>query len=69
MHPFAEEEDVRATVQMSPLQLENILVHERTTADLVIELVNRKRRWKLYHLVALSFVSGVVLGIVTLAVV
>lgn len=68
MHPFAEEEEVRATVQMSPLQLEEILVHERTTADLVIELVDRKRKWKFYHLVALSFVSGVALGLATLAI-
>jgi len=69
MHPFAEDESIRATVQMSPLQLEGILVHERTTADIVIELVNRKRRWKTYHFVALSFVTGVALGFVTLAVI
>jgi hypothetical protein len=69
MHPFAEEEPVRTTLVMPPSQLEAILVHERTTADIVIELVHRKRRWRFYHLVALSFVAGACLGLATLAVI
>ena len=72
MHPFGEDPDgedsIRATVQMSPLQLETILVHERTTEDIVIKLEHRKRRWNPYHLIAVSFFGGIALGAATVSI-
>ncbi|HUS32607.1 MAG TPA: hypothetical protein VMZ53_29095 [Kofleriaceae bacterium] len=62
---------IRDTLEMPPTQLESILVHERTTAeDVVIELTKRKRKpLQTIHLVAISFISGIVLGLAAVAVV
>jgi hypothetical protein len=62
------DESIRATVQMPPIQLEQILVHERTTEDIVIQLVHRKRYWRTYELMAICFAIGVALGLATVSI-
>jgi len=59
----------RRTVQMEPLQLEKLLLPERTTADLVVKLEKRKQQsLNLVRLMAISVLAGVWLGLAALAV-
>lgn len=68
MYAQDPDESIRATVQMPPMQLEEILVHERTTEDIVIQLVKRKRSWRTYELMAICFAMGVALGLATVTI-
>jgi hypothetical protein len=68
MPALDRDESIRATVQMPPMQLEQILVHERTTEDIVIQLVKRKRYWRTYELMAICFAIGVALGLATVSI-
>ena len=58
----------KQTVQMPPMQLERLLVPERTTANLVVELEQRKQNWNLVRLMAVSVLAGVWLGLAALAI-
>jgi hypothetical protein len=68
MQALEKDESIRETVQMPPIQLERILVHERTTEDIVVELVKRKRYWRTYELMAICFAIGVALGLATVSI-
>ena len=63
-----EEVNVRRTVAIEPLHLHQILIHERTTKDLVIKLVKRKRTGETPRLVAICVLAGVWLGIARLVI-
>ena len=68
MASLGQDESIRETVQMPPMQLEQILVHERTTEDIVVQLVKRKRYWRTYELMAICFAIGVALGLATVSI-
>lgn len=62
------DESIRATVQMPPIQLEQILVHERTTEPIVAQQANLRRHWRTYELMAICFAIGAALGLATLSI-
>jgi hypothetical protein len=68
MPALQQDESIRETVQMPPIQLEGLLVHERTTEDIVVQLVRRKRYWRTYELMAICFAIGVALGLATVSI-
>ena len=55
---------------MPPTQLEKLLLPERTTANIVIELTKRKRKhdWRDIWLIAVGMLAGVWLGIAATAI-
>jgi hypothetical protein len=61
-----DDDHERRTVQMEPIQLEKLLLPERTTADLVVKLEKRKQQLNLMRLMAISVLSGVWLGLAAL---
>jgi hypothetical protein len=65
---MADDPHERQTSEMDPVLLERLLLPERTTANLVIKLEQRKHNWNLARLAAISVLAGVWLGLAALAV-